>query len=228
MDFSWVDKYWPLFVQGLWCTVLLLVISATFGFLLAILVAVARISRFRMLRVISGSFTTVIRGTPLLVQIYIVYYGVGTLLAGTPGIRTSLLWPYLRDGFWYVALSLTISVAAYDGELLRGGLLSVPKGEIEAARGFGMSRWLILRRIWLPAAIRMLLPNLLSDCVLLLKSTALASTVAVVDLVGAANRVRSDTFLVYEPLLAIAVVYLLFSGLLALLGARADARVARR
>jgi polar amino acid transport system permease protein len=209
VDFSWVDKYWPLFVQGLWCTVLLLVISATFGFLLAILVAVARISRFRMLRVISGSFTTVIRGTPLLVQIYIVYYGVGTLLAGTPGIRTSLLWPYLRDGFWYVALSLTISVAAYDGELLRGGLLSVPKGEIEAARGFGMSRWLILRRIWLPAAIRMLLPNLLS-------------------LVGAANRVRSDTFLVYEPLLAIAVVYLLFSGLLALLGARADARVARR
>ncbi|MGF9761666.1 ABC transporter permease subunit [Microvirga sp. 0TCS3.31] len=213
MDFSWVSEFWPILLGGLWRTLLLLVLGALFGFALAIPVAVARISRNPILYYLSGTFTTVIRGTPLLVQIYILYYGVGSLLAATPEVRTSIFWPYLRDGFWYVVVSLAISVAAYEGELLRGGLLSVAKGQLEAARAFGMSSGLMFRRIWLPSALRMLLPTLVGDTVLLLKSTALASTVAVVDLVGAANQVRTHTFLVYEPLLTVALVYLIITAM---------------
>lgn len=95
-------------------------------------------------------YISVFRGTPLLVQIYILYYGVGSLFAAYPPIRGSFLWPYLREGFWYVALALTLSVGAYVGEVLRGGLRAVPRGELEAARAYGMGYWLTLRRVWLP------------------------------------------------------------------------------
>jgi polar amino acid transport system permease protein len=228
MDFSWIDEFWPVILGGLWRTLLLLALGALFGFALAIPIAVARISSNPILRWISGSFTTVIRGTPLLVQIYILYYGIGTLLATTPEVRTSIFWPYLRDGFWYVVVSLAISVAAYEGELLRGGLLSVAKGQLEAARAFGMSSGLMFRRIWLPSALRMLLPTLVGDTVLLLKSTALASTVAVVDLVGAANQVRTHTFLVYEPLLTVAVIYLVITGIITSIAGWINRRVPQK
>ncbi|MGH8353163.1 MAG: ABC transporter permease subunit, partial [Pseudomonas sp.] len=154
------------------------------------------------------------RGTPLLVQIFILYYGVGSLFASYPLIRGSALWPYLREGFWYVTLALILSVGAYVGEVLRGGLRSVPRGELEAGRAYGMGRWLLLRRVWLPRALQILKPTLAGESVMLLKSTALASTVAVTDLLGAANLVRAQTLRVYEPLLAVAVIYIILAFLI--------------
>ena len=165
---------------------------------------------------LSRGFTTTIRGTPLLVQVYLIYYGVGDLLSHTPGIRQSFLWPYLRDGFWYAVLAFTISVAAYEGEILRGGFLAVPRGELEAARACGMSRLMILRRIWLPRAIQISLPALSGEAILLLKSTPLAATITVIDLMGAANIVRAQTFRTYEPLLVVAVVYVALAIVIAL------------
>lgn len=207
MTFSWLTEYWPLLLEGLWRTVKLIVLSGIFGFLLAIPVALAQVSRGAILPRVSRAFTTTIRGTPLLVQLYLLYYGVGDLLSDIPAIRYGPLWPWLRDGFWYATLAFTISVAAYTGEIIRGGLMSVPRGEIEAARAFGMSRFKILRRIWLPRALHISLPALSGEAILLLKSTPLASTVTVIDLFGAANVVRSETFLTYEPLLFVAAVY---------------------
>lgn len=213
-NWSWVPNFASMFVDGLLITLQLLIIGAVGGFALAIAVGLARVSRFWWLNWPSFAFTQVIRGTPLLVQIFLIYYGLGSLLAAIPEVRQSALWPILREGFWYVALALILSVGAYVGEVLRGGLLAVPRGELEAARALGMGRGLVARRIWIPRAIQNLLPTLAGESVLLLKSTALASTVAVTDLLGAASFVRAQTFITYEPLLVVAIVYFCLARLI--------------
>ncbi len=228
IETAWLAEFWPLLLSGLRRTVTLLAIAATAGFLLALPVAFALVSDVAPLRRLARGFTTLIRGTPLLVQLYILYYGLGTLLATTPDIRGSVLWPYLRDGFWYVALSLTISVAAYEGEIFRAGLLAVPPGQLEAARAYGMSWPMMARRIWLPAAFRVLLPTLSADLVMITKATSLASTVAVVDLLGAAGQVRTRTLLIYEPLVLVAVIYLVLSLGLGWAGGWLERRLAPR
>jgi polar amino acid transport system permease protein len=207
-DVAWIAGYGRLLLSGLATTLSLLVIAGVFGFALAVLMALARLSSLRALSWPATAVTSVIRGTPLLVQIYVFYFGLGSLFAAYPAIRTSILWPYLREGYWYVAFALIVSVGAYVGEIVRSGLLAVPRGELEAARAFGMSRWQVLVRVWLPRAIAQVFPVLAGETVLLLKSTALASTVAVVDLLGAANLVRAQTFRIYEPLFLVAAIYL--------------------
>lgn len=211
MDFSWINGFSTELLRGLGITLKLLLLSGICGFALAVVVGLGRASRNPLIRAPMQFYISVFRGTPLLVQIYILYYGVGSLFAAYPPIRDSFLWPYLREGFWYVALALTLSVGAYVGEVLRGGLRAVPRGELEAARAYGMGYWLTLRRVWLPRALELVRPTLVGECVLLLKATALASTVAVTDLLGAANLVRAQTLKVYEPLLAVALIYIILA-----------------
>lgn len=224
MDFEWLVTYQEYFLPALQTTLELLLYSGALGFVLALLVGFARLSKQPFIAWFALSFTNTIRGTPLLVQIYVLYYGLGSLFAEFPSVRESFLWDYLRDGFWYVVLALAISVAAYVGEVIKGGLRGVPKGELEAARALGMPWFLMVRRIWLPRALQILLPSLAGETVLLLKSTALASTVAVMDVLGAANFVRTQTLRTYEPLLVTALVYLV----LALLIEHIFRRLARR
>jgi polar amino acid transport system permease protein len=224
MDFEWLVTYQEYFLPALQTTLELLLYSGALGFVLALLVGFARLSKQPFIAWFALSFTNTIRGTPLLVQIYVLYYGLGSLFAEFPSVRESFLWDYLRDGFWYVVLALAISVAAYVGEIIKGGLRGVPKGELEAARALGMPWLLMVRRIWLPRALQILLPSLAGETVLLLKSTALASTVAVMDVLGAANFVRTQTLRTYEPLLVTALVYLV----LALLIEHIFRRLARR
>jgi len=201
----------PKLIEGTWVTLVLLVVSGVLGNLLAVPVALARVSRNPALWVPSYLYILLMRGTPLLVQIYLVYYGLGEIFGRSPAIRHSFLWPYLREGFWYAALALILNTAGYSGEILRGAIQAVPSGEIEAARAFGMSRWLMLRRVILPRAIRISLPTFGGETILLLKATALASTVTVMDMLGVANFIRSQTFRVYEPLLAAAVIYIVLT-----------------
>jgi polar amino acid transport system permease protein len=215
MTFAWLPEYWPLLVEGLWRTLILMFWSGLLGFLLAIPIGLAQ-TRRGLLSILSRAFTTTIRGTPLLVQVYLIYYGVGDLLSHTPAIRQSVFWPYLREGFWYAVVAFTLSVAAYEGEIMRGGFLAVPRGEIEAGRACGMSRLLILRRIWLPRALQVSLPALSGEAILLLKATPLAATITVIDLMGAANIIRAQTFRVYEPLTLVAAVYIVLAVVIAL------------
>ena len=224
MDFEWLVSYQEYFLPALQTTLELLLFSGSLGFVLALLVGFARLSTQPFIAWAALSFTNTSRGTPLLVQIYVLYYGLGSLFAEFPAVRETFLWDYLRDGFWYVVLALAISVAAYVGEVIKGGLRGVPKGELEAARALGMPWLLMVRRIWLPRALQILLPSLAGESVLLLKSTALASTVAVMDVLGAANFVRTQTLRTYEPLLVTALVYLV----LALLIEQLFRRLARR
>ena len=204
----------PQLLHGTWITLLILFLSGVIGNALAIGVALGRVSRNAFLNSTSYFYTLLMRGTPLLVQIYLLYYGLGSIFAHTPAIRHSFLWPYLRDGFWYGVVALSLNTAGYTGEILRGAILAVPHGEIEAARAFGMSKWLVLRRITLPRAYRICLPTLVGETILLLKSTPLVSTITVLDMMGVANFIRVQTFRVYEPLLAAALIYVFLTFVL--------------
>jgi His/Glu/Gln/Arg/opine family amino acid ABC transporter permease subunit len=204
----------PKLVHGTFVTLLILVLSGVIGNALAIGVALGRVSRNPFLNSTSYFYTLLMRGTPLLVQIYLLYYGLGSIFSHMPAIRHSFLWPYLREGFWYGVIALSLNTAGYSGEILRGGILAVPHGEIEAARAFGMSKWLMLRRVTLPRAFRICLPTLVGETILLLKSTPLVSTITVLDMMGVANYIRVQTFQVYEPLLAAALIYVFLTFVL--------------
>lgn len=213
MDFSWLPKYGPLLLEGAWRTVLLVILSGLIGNTLAVLVGFGRISGNWAIAHATLTFTSVIRGTPLLVQIFLMYYGLGSVFAGWDAIHDTFLWAYLREGFWYMVAALAISTAGYTGEVVRVALLSVPRGEIEAARAYGLSRLQVVRLVWLPRALAGVLPTLAGETVLLLKATALASTITVMDLLGAANVVRAQTFRTYEPLLFVAAGYFVLTML---------------
>ncbi len=211
MELSFFVEMIPQLVDGFWTTLSLWLLSLTAGMAGAISLAMMRRSRSAWLNLPAKTFITVIRGTPLLIQVYILYYGFGNLFSQMPSIRYSVFWPILREGYWYAWAALTISYAAYGGEILRGGIAGVPKGEIEAARSLGLHDWMIWLLVILPRALRISLPALGGQNIILLKSTVLASTITVMDLLGTANYIRMQTFKVYEPLLAVTVVFVVLT-----------------
>lgn len=211
MSLSYMISILPQMLAGAWVTIQLLVLSWILGNLLAIATALARTSESRALRVPSWLYIQVIRGTPLLVQIYLFYYGLGSVFAAEPAIRESFLWPVLRNGFWYAVVALGLSTGAYTGEILRGALAAVPPGELEAGRALGLHHWQITRLITLPRAIQACLPALGGETILLLKSTALASTITVLDVIGQAEVATSESFRTYEPLLCGALIYIVLT-----------------
>ena len=216
-NWSWLPKYAPMIGQGIWRTVWLLVLSILIGFALAVPLGLAQASGPRYLALPARAFCTVIRGTPLLLQIWLLYYGLGSLFPGIPWIRESDLWPILRQAWPYALLALSLSYAGYEGEVMRGAFASVPRGQIEAARAMGMPRRKIYRRISLPLALLNVLPTLGGETVLQLKATPLVATITVVDIYAVATRIRQDTFIVYEPLLLLAVIYMAITAVIVLI-----------
>jgi octopine/nopaline transport system permease protein len=204
----------PKLLLGAKTSIILMVISCVIGNLLAVPVALARISRNPLLWVPSYVFILLMRGTPILVQIFILYYGVGYILGQTPSVRTSFLWPYLRDAFWYAVVALSINTAGYSGEILRGAMLAVPHGEVEAGRAFGMSKGLILRRVILPRAIRISLPTFSGETILLLKATAVVSTITVTELLRVTGEAYATSFRFDECYLSAAIIYIILSFIL--------------
>jgi His/Glu/Gln/Arg/opine family amino acid ABC transporter permease subunit len=198
-------------LEGLKMTLLLLVVCGVAGNLLAMPIALARVSSNRLLRAPAYYFILVMRGTPVLLQLYIIYYGLGEVLSQVPSVRESMFWPYLRSGFWYAALALTLNTAAYCGEILRGVIANVPAGQTDAAKSLGMPRLPTLFLVVMPQALRAALPSLSGQNILLLKATSLASTITIFDVMAAANQVRSDTFRVYESLFGAAIVYVILT-----------------
>jgi polar amino acid transport system permease protein len=217
LRWDWLPEYLPLAAQGIWRTIWILVVTVTLGMALAIPLGLAQAAGPWYLATPSRVFCTVIRGTPLLLQLWLLYYGLGSLFPQFPWIRQSDLWPILRQAWPYAILALTLSFAAYEGEIMRGAFKGVPRGQLEAARAMGMPRWKILTRIWLPQAIHRALPTLGGETVLQLKATPLVATITVVDIYAVSSRVRQDTFIVYEPLLLLAVVYMVIAGLIVLM-----------
>ncbi|MGB8420688.1 ABC transporter permease [Paraburkholderia sp.] len=168
----------------------LLVISSVLGFVLAIFVAVGRSSRHKLIYTTSTIFSSVFRGTPLLVQLFVIYYGLGQFEA----IRSSFLWTFFSSSFFCASLALTLNVAAYMSEHIRAGILSIPHGESEAALALGVGDLSLLAGITVPRALRVAMPALTNEIISQLKSTALASTITVLDLTGVARRLSAQTY----------------------------------
>ena len=228
MRWDWLPNYYGLALQGLWRTIWILVVTCALGFLLAIPLGLVQATGPWWLSTPALAFCTVIRGTPLLLQIFLLYYGLGSLFPQYPWIRESDLWPYLRQAWPYAVLALTLSFAAYEGEVMRGAFAGVPRGQLEAARAYGMPRFTAFRRIWLPQAIQRALPTLTGETVLQLKATPLVATITVVDIYAVASRVRQDTFIIYEPLLLLAVIYMAITGIIIFLFKLLEARIPAR
>lgn len=228
MRWDWLPQYSGQLLTGLWRTVWLLVASVALGFLMAVPLGLMQVTGPWFLSAPARGFCTLIRGTPLLLQLWLLYFGLGSLFPQIPEIRHSFLWPYLRESWPYGLLALTLSFAGYEGEVMRGGFAGVPRGELEAARAYGMAPFTILRRIWLPRAFYRVLPTLGGEVVLQLKSTPLVATITVVDLYGVISRVRQDTFLTYEPLLFLAFIYMCLTGVLVVLVRILERRIPSR
>ncbi len=228
LRWDWLPEYAPLALEGLWRTIWILVVTTVLGFALAVPLGLAQAVGPWYLSAPAKAFCTVIRGTPLLLQIWLLYYGLGSLFPQFPWIRGSELWPYLRQAWPYAVLALTLSYAGYEGEVMRGAFASVNKGQLEAARAFGMPRLTMFRRIWLPQAIRNVLPTLGGETILQLKATPLVATITVIEIYSVSSRVRSDTFIVYEPLLLLALVYMIIAGIIALAFKKIEDRVPDR
>jgi polar amino acid transport system permease protein len=230
LQWHWLaePKYQTALLQGIWRSIWILVVTMVLGMSLAVPIGLAQAAGPWYLAAPARAFCTVIRGTPLLMQLWLLYYGLGSLFPSIPGIRDSFLWPILRQAWPYAVLALSLSVAGYEGEVMRGAFKSVPHGQLEAAKSMGMSRFTILRRIWLPQAIHRVLPTIGGETVLQMKSTPLVATITVVDIYSLSKRVTQDTFIVYEPLLLLAVVYMIMAGMIVLLFKWLESRVPSR
>ncbi|MEQ8965430.1 MAG: ABC transporter permease [Azospirillaceae bacterium] len=204
MDFALILEVLPDLLDGLWMTVQLVVLSLAFGFVAAVGVALMRLSHNPLVSGTAWVYVFVFRGTPLLVQIFLIYYGVGQFEA----VRESFAWPVLREAYWCAILALTLNTAAYSSEIIRGGIQSVPRGHIEAARACGMSRALTFRRITLPLAFRQALPAYGNEVVLMVKASSLASTITIMEITGIAKAINSRTFAPFEVFAAAGAIYL--------------------
>ena len=174
----------------------LLLTRASSNTLLALLCALALVSSNTLLRCPAQAFTYFMRGTPLLIQVYLIYYGVAQL--EWVQARWDAVWPWtnFKEPFFCTLLSFSLNTAAYTAETLAGSIRETNKGEVEAARAMGMGPWMLMRRIVLPSAIRRMLPAYGNEVVMMLHSSSLASTVpALLDLTGAASRVYADFYL---------------------------------
>jgi His/Glu/Gln/Arg/opine family amino acid ABC transporter permease subunit len=184
-----LDHYGVRLVFGLWTTIELVVIATVLGFCIAVPLALARVSRNPLFSWPAYAYVFVFRGTPLLIQLFIIYYGSGQITA----IQDAWWWPHVREYWGWICgiVGLTLNTGAYTAEIVRGGILGVPHGEVEAARACGMTTPVLYRRIMLPRAFRIAWPAYGNEIVFLIKGSVLVSTITVLDLMGQARSVFS-------------------------------------
>ena len=204
MDFQAIHDSLPLYVHGLGVTLELLLAALLAGGLGALPLAMLRSLPIVWLSRPVWLFTYVIRGTPMLVQLFLLYYG----LAQFEAVRNSPAWPWLSSAWFCAIAAFAINTCAYTTEILHGAIKALPAGEIEAAKAMGMSRWVTFRRIVIPSALRRALPAYGNEVVLMLHGTSLASVVTLADLTGAAREMNSTYYLPFEAFLTAAVFYL--------------------
>lgn len=200
----------PQLLGGAVLTLELVALAALAGFVLALVVALARLSRNPLLWVPAYGFVFFFRGTPLLVQVFLIYYG----LSQFPEVRASALWPILREPYWCALIAFSLNTSAYTAEIMRGAIQAVPRGQIEAAMATGMSRLTRLRRVVLPQALRIGLPAYSNEVILLVKASSLASTITLMDLTGTARTMASVNYMPVELLTMAALIYLTINFLL--------------
>jgi arginine/ornithine transport system permease protein len=203
-DYAVIWENLPLYFSGALVTLQLLLISLALGLTLAIPLGLMRVSKSPLLNFPAWLYTYVIRGTPMLVQLFLIYYG----LAQFEAVRESFLWPYFSSATFCACLAFGINTSAYSAEILAGSLKSTPHGEIEAAKAMGMSRAKLYRRILLPSALRRALPQYSNEVIMMLHTTSLASIVTLIDITGAARTVSAQHYLPFEAFITAGLFYL--------------------
>lgn len=221
MDLVFLADTFVTLLGGVPLLLQLTAISVSVGAVLAVLLALMRLSGSPLLDYPARGYVFVFRGTPLLVQIFLIYYGLGQF----PEIRQSVAWPFLRQPYWCAMLALTLNTTAYATEIIRGGILSVPFGQIEAARACGMSRLLIFRRIILPQGLRTALPAYGNEIILMTRATALASVITLMEVTGIASKLVSETFRAIEVFACAGAIYLIINFLISRAIALAERRL---
>ena len=195
---------------GLDNTLLLLIISLPVGFILSLIFAIGRVSENKLISKTISSYIFVIRGTPLLVQIYLIYFGLGSV----EFIRESFLWYLLKEPFWCGVLALTINTVAYGSEIFRGGIQSVTKGQIESGLSLGFNKFKLLRKVILPIALRKVLPSYGNELILMVKATSLVSLTTYMEMTGIARKIMAKTFAPVEAFVAAGILYLFLNFLM--------------
>ena len=208
MDLGIVWTSLPALGAGAWLTVQLTALSVTLGLALAVPLALMRVSHSPALWMPVYGFVFYFRGTPLLVQIFLVYYGSGQFHEALDAVG---LWVFFREAYFCAVFTLTLNTAAYTAEILRGAIQGLPHGEIEAARAYGMSGALLTRRIVLPKAFRLALPAYTNEVVFLLQATSLVSIITLMDLTGVARVIVARSFEPYKIYIAAGLIYLAMS-----------------
>ena len=204
MNFELMIESFPKLLSGLNLTIQLVTISLFLGFCLAVGLALLRLSNNTFLSFFAKTYIFYFRGTPLLVQIFLIYYGIAQFEI----IRESFVWSFFKDAYWCGILALTLNTCAYSSEIIRGGIQSVSFGQIESAKSVGMSRFLLYRRIIFPIAFRQALPAYGNEIILMVKATSLVSTITIMDITGIARLVIAKTWSPIEIFIMAGLIYL--------------------
>ena len=210
MDFTIILENLPLYFSGLKVTIQLLMLALVCGLLLAIPLGVAAASGRGAVNAFPRGFIYFMRGTPLLVQVYLIYHG----FAQFDFLRESFLWAVFKEAYWCALIAFSLNTAGYTAEILRGAIKQTPVGEIEAARACGMSEFTVLRRLILPSAFRRGLPAYSNEVIFMLHGTVVAGVITIVDLFGAAKIVNSRHFAPFESFIAAGFFYLCLTFLI--------------
>ncbi|SIQ85492.1 amino acid ABC transporter membrane protein 2, PAAT family [Rhizobium sp. RU33A] len=211
IDVTFFIEIIPQLLAGLPLTLKLAGTSLLFGFVLALVLALAQQGQHRLATWPIRTFVAVFRGTPLLVQIFLIYYGLGQF---RPSLQALGLWGLFREPYWCAILALTLNTAAYGSEILRGAIKNVPRGLGEAAQALGMSRFLTLRLVVLPIAFRQAIPAYGNEIILMVKGTSLASIITLLEVTGIARNLISESYRAIEVFMAAGAIYLLLNFLI--------------
>ncbi|UXN03631.1 ABC transporter permease [Bartonella sp. HY406] len=208
-DNFYIDSFFQI-LSGAPLTLQLAAWSVFLGMFFALLLAGMRLSGLWFLDWTARFYIFIFRGTPFLVQIFIIYYG----LSQFPTIRYSFLWPILREPYWCAIIALMLNHAAYGSEIIRGGLRSVSENQVEAAYACGMSRFTCFRRVVLPLAIRQALPAYGNEIILMVKTTSLASAITLLEITGIAGKIIAETYRAVDVFIIAGAIYLAINFIL--------------
>ncbi|MDO4426744.1 MAG: ABC transporter permease [Moraxella sp.] len=207
MTWNWqaIFNYFPELLKASVVTLELVAVSCVVGLFLGVALGLMRLSKNPLVSWPPFLYIFFFRGTPLLVQIFLIYYGLGQFEA----VRESFLWePVLSKPYWCAIIAFTLNTGAYIAEIVRGAILAIPKGELEAADAIGLSKSQKLRRIILPRAFGIMVPAYSNEVIFMIKGSALASTIAIMDLTNQARSIIAETYLTLEIFFAAGVIYL--------------------
>jgi len=223
MDMELIRECLPQLIDGTLLTLKLVGITMIAGLILAVPLALMRNATSKLLSLPAYAYIYFFRGTPLLVQLFIIYYGFSQF----EWIRNSFLWIFLGDSYWCSVIAFTLNTAAYAGEIIRGAILSVQKGQIEAAISVGMSRFQIYKRIITPQAGLIAVPGYSNEVVLMMKGTSLASTVALLEITGITRNLIAETFMPIELFFIAGCIYMVLSTVFIFILSLVEKRLSR-